>query len=284
MLSGQPKTLVDPLSEAIDFRSGLNGRDYALWIRLPQSYRNGSLRYPVMAVLDAEFSFGLASDTALLESMWSHAPLGRSIAPIPEVIVVGVALPSTPPDPFRRNLEYMPPLSDADFSEQTRQYIVRVKDMLGRGPTYGGAATFLEILRQEILPGVDHHYRVDSGRRILFGTSTTGCFGAFALFSQPTLFTDYIIVSPGLPEEIFRMEAAWADNHDDLPARVLLTAGEREIMEPLEIVSGTARLSELLRYRQYPGLQLDTWLIAGANHVQTLAPSIARGLARLAES
>ena len=69
------------------------------------------------------------------------------------------------------------------------------------------------------------------------GQSASGCFATFTLLTEPRLFSDYIIVSPGLPEGIFRMEAAWAETHDDLPARVLLTAGELELRDPLNIVS-----------------------------------------------
>jgi uncharacterized protein len=283
MTTSQPKAFVDPLVEAIDVHSEVNGGDYALWIRVPQSYRSGTHRYPMLLVLDAEFHFGLASDTALLESMWSNAPLGPPRAPIPEVIVVGVALPSTPPNLFRRNFEYMPPLRDGDFSPSATEYIGKLKDVLGYGPTFGGAAVFLQILREEILPAVDRHYRTDNGRRILFGTSTSGCFATYTLFSQPDLFTDYVIVSPGLPEEMFRMEAAWAAAHPDLRAQVLLTAGEREILDPLSMLSTTARLSETLQHRKYPGLRLETWFIARASHIQTVAPSIGRALARLSD-
>jgi uncharacterized protein len=284
MTTSQPKPFVDPLVEAIDVRAEVNGRDYALWIRLPAGYRSGNGRYPALLVLDAEFSFGLASDTALLESMWSNNTLlGPQSAPTPEVIIVGVALPSTPPNPFRRNFEYMPPLREGDFAPSAAEYLSKVKDLLGYGPTFGGAAAFLQILREEILPAVDRHYRTDSSRRILFGTSTSGCFATFTLFSQPDLFSDYVIVSPGLPEEIFRMEAAWAEAHSDLRAQVLLTAGEREIMEPLSMLSTVARLSETLQHRKYPGLRLETWFIARANHIQTVAPSIGRALARMSD-
>jgi hypothetical protein len=44
----------------------------------------------------------------------------------------------------------------------------------------------------------------------------------------PDLFTDYIVASPGLVPEIFRCEDAWAAAHDDLGARVTLTAGGRD--------------------------------------------------------
>jgi predicted alpha/beta superfamily hydrolase len=144
--ASQPTSFSDPLVEAIDFRSGVNGRDYSLRIRKPQSYASGDNRYPVMVVLDAESAFGMASDTAQLQAAWSHAPTGQPAAPIPEVILVGVALPSSPPDPFRRNFEFSPPGSVSDLPPSQREYIEKIKAILGRGPTFGGAADFLRVL------------------------------------------------------------------------------------------------------------------------------------------
>jgi hypothetical protein len=77
------------------------------------------------------------------------------------------------------------------------------------------------------------------------------------------------------------MEAAWAEAHDDLPARVLLSAGELELQDPFNIFSGTMRLTEDLTSRGYPGLQLETLIVPGASHVETVAPSLSRALSRL---
>jgi predicted alpha/beta superfamily hydrolase len=157
----------------------------------------------------------------------------------------------------------------------------RLEPMFGRMPEFGGAATFLEVLRNELLPAIDAAYRTETGRRMLFGVSASGCFAAFALLTQPGLFSDYIIASPGLPAGIFRMEAAWAEAHDDLPARVLLSAGELELQDPFNIFSGAMRLTEDLVSRGYPGLQLETLIVPGASHVETVAPSLSRALSRL---
>src|SRR5688572_23487693 len=99
-----PKPFVDPLVDAIDLRSAVNASDYQLRIRLPPGYRVGQERYPVLVVLDAEVSFGLAGDTAALEAIWARTPRAlQSRAPLPELIVVGVALPGLAENQVRRN-------------------------------------------------------------------------------------------------------------------------------------------------------------------------------------
>lgn len=270
--------------QEMDLHSDINGAHYGLRIRLPQSYGQGEGRYPVMLVLDGESMFYTTSEIAALEAMWSQAPLTAERSPIPEMIVAAVTLPSDPPDPFRRNFEYMPVHSEEDTAPALAAYLERITAMLGCGPRFGGASIFHQVLKDEILPAVDAAYRTDTSTRMLVGASASACFVAFALFTDPTLFTDYLILSPGPSAEVRRMEAAWAETHDDLPARVLLTVGELELRDPLTIFSHTARLSEALNGRNYPGLKLESWIVPAATHVQTVAPSIARALARLGGS
>jgi predicted alpha/beta superfamily hydrolase len=277
-----PRPYHDPLMQEMSLRSDINGADYGLRIRLPQSYGQGEGRYPVLLMLDGEFNFHLASDIVPIEAMWSQAPLTGEQRPVPELIVVALTLPSDPPDPFRRNFEYMPPVSDAEHAPYLAAYIERITAMFGHGPRFGGASTLLDIIRDEILPAVEANYRTDSRIRMLAGVSASGCFTAFALLKQPELFTDYVIISPGPAEEIFRMEAAQAEGRDELPARVLLTVGEQEMNDPLTIFSNTVRLSEALTGRGYRGLQLETWVVPRATHIQTVAPSLSRALSRLA--
>jgi uncharacterized protein len=275
-----PKPFMDPLIEAIDLHSEVNGSDYQLRIRLPASYRAGQERHPVLVVLDAEVSFGLAGDTAALEAIWSRTPWAmQARAPLPELIVVGVALPGLAENQVRRNYEYMPALN---LDEVPEPAATQLKAVVERGYRQGGAPQFLEVMRQEILPTIDRLYRTDTRRRILFGQSAGGTFCCYTLLTQPDTFTDYILVSPGLPDEtLFRLEAQWADSHDDLRAGVFIAAGGREVMDPLNILSRTARFVEALQVRNYPNLRLRTWFIPDASHVQTAAPSIARGLNEL---
>src|SRR5262249_34597675 len=104
----RPKPFVNPLAEVIDFRAEANGSDYELRIGLPMSYPQGGSQYPLLIVLDADLAFGTTHETSMIEALWSAAPLGNQAARVPEVIVVGIALPDRPLNPFRRNFEYMP--------------------------------------------------------------------------------------------------------------------------------------------------------------------------------
>jgi predicted alpha/beta superfamily hydrolase len=276
-----PRPFHDPLVQEMTLTSGINGRSYILRVRVPESYAASGADYPVMVVLDGEGLFNLVSDLAPIEVGWSRAPLDREAHPVPEVIIASVFLPRDPADPFRRNFEYMPAMAPDSEAPSSRDYMHKVEKLFGVKMKFGGAENFFQILAKEMLPAIEKTYRTDPSRRILVGSSASGSFAAYSLFKQPDLFTDYMIISPAVPPEIFRMEAEWNAAHDDLPARVLLTAGEREVSEPLGIFSATAKLSEVLTNRRYAKFDLETWIVPGANHVQTQAPSISRGLSRL---
>lgn len=164
-----------------------------------------------------------------------------------------------------------------------KAYLEQVKVATGAdaGRT-GGAPDFLEVLTAEILPLVENHYRVDSGRRMFFGQSAAATFGCFTLLTRPETFTEYVIASPSIQDsEIFRLETAWADSHDDLDVGVLISCGTSEVVDPLRVVSNTALLVEKLHSRDYPSLRLHSWFVPDANHIQTAAPSLARGLGML---
>ncbi|MFB6611797.1 alpha/beta hydrolase [Agromyces sp. NPDC056379] len=281
MSTTEPQPYIDPFVEAIDLRSDLNGSDYEIRIGLPATYRSSSAHYPVLVVLDADLSFGIAYETTVLEAMWASAP--RSGAkPAQEFIVVGISFPDRHVDAFRRNFEYMPEGHPEEYAPEMKAYLERVVELTGREARSGGAAVFLEVLTREILPLIERNYRVDPSRRMLFGQSAGGTFGCYTLLTRPETFTDYVIVSPGIPDgEIFRLEEAWANAHDDLPVAVQFSAGQGEVTDPLRIVSNTATLIEKLHSRHYPGLRLLSWFVPDANHIQTAAPSLARALSSL---
>lgn len=269
--------------ETIRLRSDVNGRIFDLRIGLPASYGAGNAHYPVFFVLDAELIFGTALEAAALEAMWSKRPLApEGTKLVPEVIVVGVALPDTEKDPFRRNFEFMPTMDVRSFPGRIKEYMDELSGRYGSSVRFGGAPEFLEMLRQEALPLIDEHYRTDPTRRLLMGLSAGGTFACYTLFTKPDSFTDYLIASPGfLGDDLFEREAAWTKQCKDLKARVFLSAGEAETEDPTEIFSQTARLAQILRGRAHPGLTLHTWFIPAATHVQTAGPSISRGLVAL---
>ena len=78
-----------------------------------------------------------------------------------------------------------------------------------------------------------------------------------------------------------RPERARTRPDHSLPLGAQRSAGEREIRDPFGIVTGTVRLAEQLSARRYPRLQLKTWIVPDASHVQAGAPSLARAMAFL---
>jgi predicted alpha/beta superfamily hydrolase len=283
LASISPQPFTDPNIQTFDLTAETNGSAYEVRIGLPPSYGAGDRAYPLLVMLDADVAFGTVYETMALTAMWSQAPVGEVIRQIPEFIVVGIALPDRAENPLRRNFEYMPDGDISQLYEHPRAYMERVTAMLGQPFRAGGSEAFQSVLRDEILPAVAQHYRVSADRRMLLGASAGGSFCCYSLFTQPELFTDYVIVSPGIiSPKIFELEAAWAQGHDDLAANVLLSAGQAEIGDSLNIVSNTARLAEHLHARRYPGLRLDSMVIPDASHVDTVGPSLARALKLLA--
>lgn len=66
-----------------------------------------------------------------------------------------------------------------------------VKDM---GPS-GGATKFLSFLKTELVPYIEKTYPA-RGEKILHGHSLGGLFAMYAMLSEPTLFSSFIIVEP----------------------------------------------------------------------------------------
>lgn len=64
-------------------------------------------------------------------------------------------------------------------------------------PTCGGSALFMKFLEEELIPYMDKNYRLRSGRTII-GQSLGGLLVTELLFTNPTLFKNYFIISPSL--------------------------------------------------------------------------------------
>ncbi len=64
-------------------------------------------------------------------------------------------------------------------------------------PESGGAEQFRRFLETEVMPFVEERFGV-GGRRALMGESLAGLFVIDTLLSQPSLFDDYVAISPSL--------------------------------------------------------------------------------------
>ena len=131
------------------------------------------------------------------------------------------------------------------------------------------------------------------------GHSFGGLFGLVTLFRQPTAFRRYLIISPSLwwdNQVILRHEQAWAESHDNLPARLFIAVGGREqaagggwknegfpdeAIAAVRQVDNCRELCTRLDARQYPGLSLECVVLDGEYHLTVAAAAITRGLISL---
>jgi predicted alpha/beta superfamily hydrolase len=246
-------------------------------IALPPSYRHEDRTHPVLWVTDASLSFPLA--VGLMN--WLH-----TVQEIRELIVVGVGAPDESAHAeFAARRTY-------DFYSRSRwvnagpggayMEAAMADEMLG-----GGAEALLSFLVDELRPELAAELRFadDHG---LVGFSGGGHFVGFALLSRPAAFGRYLAGSPalsGCEDLLFTMEADYAATHDDLAAKVFLGAGEAELADPfvaaVDVVGSMTRMSQLLRLRDYPSLELTSRLFPGQTHGSALSYSLSEGLRTL---
>ncbi|HVS30615.1 MAG TPA: alpha/beta hydrolase-fold protein [Thermoanaerobaculia bacterium] len=153
-----------------------NGIAYKLYVSLPPGYEEGKDRYPVVYLLDADYSFAIAHN--VVEHLAGRNDLRWAI-------LVGIAYDGPPQYRLNRTRDYTP--------THTLEG--------GYGPEYqkhsGGGPKFHAFLRDELLPLIDGTYR-SSGERVLVGHSYGGLFASWMLLTAPDLFSGYVVVSPSL--------------------------------------------------------------------------------------
>jgi predicted alpha/beta superfamily hydrolase len=147
------------------------------------------------------------------------------------------------------------------------------------------ADDLLAFLVDEVRPALSRIYRMDAEDHGLMGHSGGGMFASYALFARPGAFRRYIIGSPSsnaVERSAFRLEAAYAADHDDLKADVFFGAGEAEIsklgLAAWGIVSAPVLMAETLVLRQYPSLKLTTRIFPGKDHLSVMPDIISEGV------
>lgn len=145
-----------------------DAREVNVW--LPPDYAaNAEQRYNALYVVDG----GLDQDFVHIAGLGQLGALSWTYEPL---IVVGVRTNA-------RQHELTPPARDPRYVQAF--------------PNAGGAGDFRRYLETEVIPFIDARYRTGE-RRALVGESLAGLFVIDTLFSQPTLFNDYIAISPSL--------------------------------------------------------------------------------------
>jgi predicted alpha/beta superfamily hydrolase len=112
------------------------------------------------------------------------------------------------------------------------------------------------------------------------------------MFSQPELFSGYILGSPSLWYDnhvMAKAEAGYAAAHKDLPARAYMFVGEYEDMRPgdpryatrYNMVSDARTLDKTLKARRYPSLDLSLEVLNDEDHLSVAPRGFTHGLKHL---
>lgn len=260
------------------------GTEHVLDIGLP--VRHGRLEQPpVVICLDGRWTFGTTLDATRIMSMRGEAP---------EAIVVGVSFGAD------QMSEYL--------AERARWYtptpfvppgVTGVKGLSAEDT--GKAHLFRAFLAQQVLPAIEAEF--ETGERWLVGHSLSGLFGLSTLFTEPELFDRFLLASPSMwwdDRAILGYEERYAQDHDDLPAKLFLSAGgDEDALDAKERLSASKDpesvpdppgpgyfrmqanvevLAVNLASRRYPSLQLHQTVLANEGHNSTIGAAISRGL------
>lgn len=263
---GLPYEMSD--TEVWDVPDPVSGRDYQLFVALPPSYgTQPQRRYPVLYVTDADYAFPVIRQIA--------RRLNIERATLDEFILVGLSYAKGEGGAQSRRRDYTPTPNGPSTAP--------------RDAVHGKSVAYTAYVRDQVLPFVAGRYRTDESRRLFLGHSYGALLGSEILFSEPRLFSGYILGSPSFWYDRHHMaarEKAYAATHDDLPARVYMYIGEYEEMRPgdpryakdVNMVTDTRNMDQALRSRKYPSLHMEVEVLNDEDHF-TIAPrGFTRGL------
>ena len=229
--------------------------EYLILVSLPDGYSTSQREYPVLYVLDAEKSFGLARDVADWLSFRRE---------VPRMIVVGISYGESTEAWWQKRTRDLAPSQDES-------------KIWGEWPLAGGADAFRRFLGAELIPLIEREYRAD-GSRALVGLSLGGVFGAYDLFSPDRLFNRYILVSPAFPwnyDEILKTEASFSESSTSLPATVYSALGTED--EEVTIQSWHLFNAQIMG-REYEDLSFLPETFEGETHLSVFPVALTHGL------
>lgn len=262
-----PVTL--PRTESFQLASKINDRAYDISVSFPRAYTaDTAARFPVIYLTDANLVFGVTVQSHYLLS------LGGTV---PDALIVGIVRAGldnvSPSEGNVAGAERTFDLTPTQNPEEQRRYEREYK----REVRTGGAAAFLRVIKDELIPEIDRRYRTN-GDRTFIGYSLGGLFGVYALFQSPETFQRMILVSPSLwwdGNVSFKYEEAYSASHKSLQLRIFMSMGEAEndrMLGPMR------RLETVLTGRHYQGLNLTTRIFEGEQHLSTFPVAVTRGL------
>ena len=234
------------------FHSQIIDDDFYLYISLPDDYDQSDKKYPVLYLLDGDVTFGMATSIA------RYLQFGNKI---PELIIVGIGYGT---------------LKKSEGNMKSRDYTISPKR--GRSGT-GGAPKFRDFLKEELIPYIENTYRTIPDERTISGYSLGSLFAIYSLFTEPDLFNNYIIGSPHLSWDeyrIFTVQEEAFEKMDDIEAKVFISVGSEEDEE--KYFNPIDEMVTLIDEKGYDNLKMETKVFDGGTHLICPPEALAYGL------
>jgi predicted alpha/beta superfamily hydrolase len=188
-----------PDQRTVVIKSAALKENRSVWVHLPAEYKTGTDSYPVLYLLDGGSHFAYTCGMVDFLS-------GFEANQLPRMIIVGI------PNIDRQR----------DFSPEFKD----------RQPLGKGASTFLEFIRDELIPYIDKNFRTQP-YRILEGHSLAGLFALYAQEYAVDLFQASILISPAItnkPGEILLANLpAHLKANQDIDHRMFVTIGAESL-------------------------------------------------------
>jgi len=247
-------------------KSSSNGKSYQLYVSLPAGYtQNESTRYPVLYLLDANYSFPIASSVHKL--LDAAGDIDKVI-----IVAIGDEDQSDKQWTISRTLDYTPTsdsFANTDIARGSNIDIFAVKS--------GGAKAFLATIRTDIIPFIDKHYKTTNEHGIA-GHSLGGLFAGYCFLNEPDLFSKYGMSSPSFlwdNSEILTTQKFHATTPANRNTKVFVSIGS---LEPKVMFPPIDAFVKSLKEKNYIGLQLTYETFQGETHGSVMAASISRML------
>ncbi|NOT42605.1 MAG: alpha/beta hydrolase [Alphaproteobacteria bacterium] len=264
---GSPGAYRVPNTQVREIKSTTNGAIYRLFFATPPDYATSGKRYPVVYMLDADYSF------ALTRNVVQHF-VERS--KLPEMILVAIGYPGASDD------------MEVYYSNRKRDYTPGAQVAVGysSGDTgghngQGGADLFRSFVADEVIPFVAAKYPVSNDRTFI-GHSYGGLFGTYVLLTRPDLFGRYVIISPSLWFDnglIMKLETQSA-SRPAMRARAFFAIGalETQTTTGAPMVQQLTHFAKKLKDRRSAGLEVTLDVFPGETHESIFPGAVTRGL------
>ena len=240
-VAGEPVVI----GRKIQIHSRILDEDRTLLIATPSGYDQGTERYPVLYLLDAEDNF---VQTAGIAGSLDAADR------IPPMLIVGIV-----------NTQRVRDLTTPTEDEIENRF----------HPGNGGADRFLEFIKAELIPFVDQHYRTRP-YKVLVGHSAGGFFALHVLASNPQMFNAYIAIDPMLSwnheSPLSRIETMFEDTKELNSDLYVTASGEAGV---------THRLCAILADKAPKKFRWTFKPMADETHLSLVHLSIYSGLATI---